>query len=152
MVEVKVLMALTDDESGVVGKESVRNGVDQLTEDSSSSGQRDLAFVKSPSKDSNVSKLSVERPWLSEAEGSNLPNHDTVFSKSFPSLEKQFGAEPQTESKHGHKTIKLILKSCSTRKAETLKDVIINETKNSLAPAKGNKKCFSFQKELSSCW
>ncbi|GJY43289.1 hypothetical protein Tco_0431502 [Tanacetum coccineum] len=37
----------------------------------------DLVFVKSSSEDTKVSILGVERPWLSEAEGFTLPNHDT---------------------------------------------------------------------------
>ncbi|GKE21194.1 hypothetical protein Tco_1432706, partial [Tanacetum coccineum] len=132
MTEVKVLMALADDENVVVGKESARNGewvkismrkilkenqnlrkelkeltnitetwlnssnkvnqciseqiptqkkrilrVDQLSEDPSSSRQKYLFFVKSFVDDTKVSILGVERPWLSEAEGFILPNHDT---------------------------------------------------------------------------
>ncbi|GJS21482.1 zinc finger, CCHC-type containing protein [Tanacetum coccineum] len=137
MVEVKVFMALTDDESGVVGKESARNGewvkisirkhentdilkenqtlrkemkeltditetwlnssnkvkqlineqvpnqkrkilrANQLTKDSSSSRKKDLVSVKSSSDNNNVSKLNVERPWFSKAEGLILPNHGT---------------------------------------------------------------------------
>ncbi|GKD63957.1 retrovirus-related pol polyprotein from transposon TNT 1-94 [Tanacetum coccineum] len=52
-------------------------GVDQLTEDPSSSGQKDLVFVKSSADDTKVTIPGVERPWLSEAEGFILPNHDT---------------------------------------------------------------------------
>ncbi|GKE45583.1 retrovirus-related pol polyprotein from transposon TNT 1-94 [Tanacetum coccineum] len=52
-------------------------GVDQLTAESSSSGQKDLVFVKSLDDDTEVSIPGVERPWLSEAEGFILPNHDT---------------------------------------------------------------------------
>ncbi|GJQ98761.1 retrovirus-related pol polyprotein from transposon TNT 1-94 [Tanacetum coccineum] len=91
MTKVKLLMALADDENVAVGKESARNGewvkismrkkrimeVDQLTEDPSSSRQKDLVFVKSSADDTKVSIPGVERPWLSEAEGFNLPNHDT---------------------------------------------------------------------------
>ncbi|GKE07788.1 retrovirus-related pol polyprotein from transposon TNT 1-94 [Tanacetum coccineum] len=51
-------------------------GVDQLTKDSSSSGQKDLVFRKSSADDTKVSIPGVERPWLSEAEGFILPNHD----------------------------------------------------------------------------
>ncbi|GJY32053.1 hypothetical protein Tco_0415548 [Tanacetum coccineum] len=51
--------------------------VDQLTEDPSSSGQKDLVFVKSLANDTKVSKPGVERSWLSEAEAFILPNHDT---------------------------------------------------------------------------
>ncbi|GJR60069.1 hypothetical protein Tco_1502231 [Tanacetum coccineum] len=71
MVEVKVLMALVDDENVVIGKESARKciseqiptqkkttmGVDKLTEDPSSSGQKDLVFVKSSADDTKVSIL-----------------------------------------------------------------------------------------------
>ncbi|GJX80921.1 hypothetical protein Tco_0329070 [Tanacetum coccineum] len=52
-------------------------GVDQLTKDPSSSGKKDLVFVKSSADDIKVSIPSVERPWLSEAEGFILSNHDT---------------------------------------------------------------------------
>nr|GEW75833.1 hypothetical protein [Tanacetum cinerariifolium] len=52
-------------------------GVDQLPEDSSSSEQKDLVFVKSSADDIKVSIPGVERPWLFEAEGFILPNHDT---------------------------------------------------------------------------
>ncbi|GKD72669.1 retrovirus-related pol polyprotein from transposon TNT 1-94, partial [Tanacetum coccineum] len=52
-------------------------GVDQLTEDPSSSGQKDLVIVKSSANDTKVTIPGVERPWLSEAEGFILPNHDT---------------------------------------------------------------------------
>ncbi|GJS66453.1 retrovirus-related pol polyprotein from transposon TNT 1-94 [Tanacetum coccineum] len=100
MVEVKVLMALAED-NDVVSKEGARNGewvkilmrkciseqipsqkkktlgFDQLTEDPSSSGQKDLVFVKSLADDTKVSIPDVERPWLSKAEGFILPNHDT---------------------------------------------------------------------------
>ncbi|GJS29291.1 retrovirus-related pol polyprotein from transposon TNT 1-94 [Tanacetum coccineum] len=142
-------------------------GVDQLTEDPTSLGQKDLVFVKSLADDTNLTIPGVERPWLSEAEGFILLNHDTgmilpaesqrnitdpsvaftessttdydladessVCSTPLPPLKKLEGAEPIS----GLKTIKSILKSKSTLKAEALKGVIINEP--SLAPAKGNK-------------
>ncbi|GJS74293.1 hypothetical protein Tco_0707134 [Tanacetum coccineum] len=142
-------------------------GVDQLTEDPSNSGQKDLVFVKSLADDTKVTIPGVERPWLSEAEGFILPNHDTgrilpaesqrnttdplvsftdssmtdydsayessVCSTPLPPLKKLEGAEPIS----GPKTIKSILKSKSTLKAEALKGVMINEP--SSAPAKGNK-------------
>ncbi|GJU41696.1 retrovirus-related pol polyprotein from transposon TNT 1-94 [Tanacetum coccineum] len=99
-------------------------GVDQLAEDPSSSGQKDLVFVKSSADDTKVSIPGVEIPWLSEGE---------VCSTPLPPLEKLDGAEPVS----GPKTIKSILKSKSTFKAEVLKGIIVNEP--SLAPAKGNK-------------
>ncbi|GJV19290.1 hypothetical protein Tco_1368310 [Tanacetum coccineum] len=172
MVEVKVLMALSDDENVAVGKEKVnlqilmRNKnlrkrklttitktwinrsnkvnqciseqistqkkrilrVDQLTKDPSSSGQKDLVFIKSTADDTKVSIPSVERPWLSEVEGFILPNHDTgrilpaesQMKVTDPSVTKLDGAEPVS----GPKTVKSILKSNSTFKAETLKDDI----------------------------
>nr|GEU93624.1 hypothetical protein [Tanacetum cinerariifolium] len=87
--------------------------------------------------DTKVSIPSVERPWLFEAEGFILPNHDTdessVYSTPLPSLKKLDGVELV----FGTKTIKSILKSKSTFKAEALKCVIINEP--SSAPARGNK-------------
>ncbi|GJS75145.1 hypothetical protein Tco_0725026 [Tanacetum coccineum] len=123
---------------------------DQLTKQTSNSGQKDLVFVKSCYEDSNVSKLNVERPWLSEAEGFNLPNNDIgrilppesqvnatnslvtdydsseestlVCSILLPPLEKLSSPEPQI----GPNTIKLILRSFLTRKVETSKGVIIN--------------------------
>ncbi|GJS10601.1 retrovirus-related pol polyprotein from transposon TNT 1-94 [Tanacetum coccineum] len=52
-------------------------GVDQLTKDPSSYGQKDIVFVKSSTDDTKVSIPGVERPWLSEDEGFILPNHDT---------------------------------------------------------------------------
>ncbi|GJT77827.1 hypothetical protein Tco_1044552 [Tanacetum coccineum] len=142
-------------------------GFDQLTEDPSSLGQKDLVFVKSSADDTKVTIFSVERPWLSEVEGFILPNHDTgrillaesqrnttdpsvaftdslatdydsadessVCSTPLPLLKKLEGVEPIFRPK----TIKSILKSKSTLKAEALKGVIINEP--SSAPAKGNK-------------
>nr|GEZ94105.1 retrovirus-related Pol polyprotein from transposon TNT 1-94 [Tanacetum cinerariifolium] len=89
MVEVKGLMPLVE-ENEVVSKEGAKNnewvkismrkrilGVDQLTEDPYNFRQKDLVFVKSSANDIKVSILGVERPWLSEAEGFILPNHDT---------------------------------------------------------------------------
>ncbi|GJY05292.1 retrovirus-related pol polyprotein from transposon TNT 1-94 [Tanacetum coccineum] len=180
MVKVKVLMALAK-ENDVVSKEGARNGewvkismrkkripgVDQLTEDPSSSGQKDLVFVKYSVDNTKVIILGIERPWLSKAKGFILPNHDTgrilpaesqrnttdpsvavtdssitiydledessVCSIPLPPPKKLDGAEPIS----GPKTIKSILRSKSTFKAEALKGVIINEP--SSAPVKGNK-------------
>nr|GEV28349.1 hypothetical protein [Tanacetum cinerariifolium] len=142
MVEVKVLMALAED-NDAISKEGARNGewvkiymrkvrtllemednddrkvyldylcidlnyveeqrrVDKLTKDPSSSGQKDLVFVKSLADDTKVTILGVERPWLSEAEDYQI-NFEVKFAF----------------------------------KAEALKDVIISEP--SSAPAKGNK-------------
>nr|GEU30642.1 retrovirus-related Pol polyprotein from transposon TNT 1-94 [Tanacetum cinerariifolium] len=150
MVEVKVLMALAEDNDSV-SKKGARNGewakismrkkilgVDQLIEDPFSSGKKGIVFVKSSGDDTKVSIPGVKRPWLSEAKGFILPNPDTtnessVCSTPLPPLKKLDGAEPVS----GSKTIKSILRSKSTFKAETLKGVIINEP--SSAPTRGNK-------------
>ncbi|GKC36676.1 hypothetical protein Tco_1049060 [Tanacetum coccineum] len=119
-------------------------GIDQLTKDTSSYGPKDLIFIKSLAYNSNMSITSSNKPRLSKAEDSTLPNHDTgktdydsadessVCSTPLPPLEKLAGAKLVS----GPKTIKSILKSNSTFKAETLKGVIINEP--SSTPAKGN--------------
>ncbi|GKD24066.1 hypothetical protein Tco_1225769, partial [Tanacetum coccineum] len=132
-------------------------GIDQLIEDSSSSGLKDLVFVKSSADDTKVTIPGVERSWLSEPEGFILPNHDTgrilpselqrntndpsvavtdssatdydsadessVCSTPLPPLKNLDGTEPISRPK----TIKSILRSKSTFKAEALKSVIINE-------------------------
>nr|GEU49032.1 hypothetical protein [Tanacetum cinerariifolium] len=51
--------------------------LDQLIEEPSSSRKTNLVFVNSSVDDTNVSTPTVERPWLFEAEGFMLPNHDT---------------------------------------------------------------------------
>ncbi|GJS00295.1 hypothetical protein Tco_0316803 [Tanacetum coccineum] len=168
MVEVKVRMALAE-ENDVVSKEKRILGVNQLTEDPSISRKKDLVFVKSSAGDTKVSIPGVERPWLSEAEGFILPNHDTgrilppesqrkttdpsvaVIDSStteYDSADESLVCStplPSLKKLDGAepisrpKTIKSILRSKSTFKAKTLKGVKINEP--SLAPAKGNKSC-----------
>ncbi|GKB72483.1 hypothetical protein Tco_0933895 [Tanacetum coccineum] len=124
-------------------------------------------FVKSVADNSDVSITGSNKHKLSEAEDSTLSNHGTgkvlsnesqrnttdhsvvisdssatnydsadessVCSTPFPPLEKLTGVEPV----FGPKTIKSILKSKSTFKAEILKGFTINEP--SSAPAIGNK-------------
>ncbi|GJS48058.1 retrovirus-related pol polyprotein from transposon TNT 1-94 [Tanacetum coccineum] len=92
MTEVKVLMALANDENFVVGKESARNGEWMKNSmrklhtllDMEDNDERKcfldylyLVFVKSSADDTKVSIPGVERPWLSKAEGFTLLNHDT---------------------------------------------------------------------------
>ncbi|GJR52929.1 retrovirus-related pol polyprotein from transposon TNT 1-94 [Tanacetum coccineum] len=142
-------------------------GVDHLTKDPSNSGQKDRVFVKSSADDTKVSIPGIERPWLSKVEGFILLNHDTgrillaesqrntadlsvvitdssateynsadessVCSTPLHPLKKLDGVVPTS----GSKTIKSILRSKSTFRAEALKGVKIN--KPSLAPTKGNK-------------
>nr|GEX87578.1 hypothetical protein [Tanacetum cinerariifolium] len=190
MVEVKVLIALVQ-KNDAISKEGARNGewvkismrkriseqipsqkkrilrVDQLTEDLSSFGQKDLVFVKSSGDDTKVSIPGVEGPWLSKAEGFILPNHDTgrilptesqrnttgplvVVTDSsatdYDSTDESLICStpvPPLKKLDGvepisrPKTIKSILRSKSTFKTETLKGFIVNEP--SSAPAKGNK-------------
>ncbi|GKB00067.1 putative reverse transcriptase domain-containing protein [Tanacetum coccineum] len=143
---------------------NLRNELKELTSiteallnNTSSSGQKDLVFIKSSADNSEVSITGGNKPKLSEAEDSTLTNHDTgkvplnesqrnttdysivvsnslvtnydsadessVCSTPLPPLEKLTGVKPV----FGPKTIKLILKSKSTFKAETLKGIIINE-------------------------
>nr|GEW15099.1 retrovirus-related Pol polyprotein from transposon TNT 1-94 [Tanacetum cinerariifolium] len=181
MVDVKVLMALSEENNHVI-KEGARNGewvkismrkialrVDQLTEDPFRSWQKDLVFVKSLADDTKCPYFVLK----SKDEGFIMPNHDigmilpaesqrktidslvavtdssatdydsttdydsadesSVCSTPLPSLKKLDGAEPIS----GPKTIKSILRSKSTLKAESIKGVIINEP--SSTPAKGNK-------------
>ncbi|GJU38405.1 hypothetical protein Tco_1191362 [Tanacetum coccineum] len=143
MVKVKVLMALAED-NDAINKEGFRNG----------------ECVK-------ISMRKVERPWLSEAEGFILPNHDA--GKILPGESQRNTTDPPVAVTNSSatdydstdessvcstplpplkkldgaepisrpKTIKSILRSKSIFKAETLKSVIIN--KPSSAPAKGNK-------------
>ncbi|GKE29142.1 hypothetical protein Tco_1444526, partial [Tanacetum coccineum] len=107
-------------------------GINQLTKDTSSSGPNDLVFVKSSADNSEVSITGSNKSKLSEAEDSTLSNHDTG-KHPLPPLEKLTGVEPVS----GPKTIKSILKSKSTFKAETLKGITINEPSSD--PARGNK-------------
>ncbi|GJV39654.1 putative reverse transcriptase domain, ribonuclease H-like domain, aspartic peptidase domain protein [Tanacetum coccineum] len=51
--------------------------IDQLTKDTSSSGPKDLVFIKSSADKSEVSITGSNKPKLSEAEDSTLSNHDT---------------------------------------------------------------------------
>nr|GEZ04470.1 retrovirus-related Pol polyprotein from transposon TNT 1-94 [Tanacetum cinerariifolium] len=101
VTKVKALMPLTNKERVSVSKESANNGewvkisiqkciskqistqkkkilgIDQLTEDTSSSGLKDPVFVKSLADDSEVSITNSNKPKLSEAKDSTISNHDT---------------------------------------------------------------------------
>ncbi|GJT52115.1 retrovirus-related pol polyprotein from transposon TNT 1-94 [Tanacetum coccineum] len=155
-------------------------GVDQLTEDPSSSGQKDLVFVKSSADDTKVSTSGVERPWLSEAKGFILPNHDT--GRILPAESQRNTIDPPVAVNNSSatdynsadessvcsttlpplkkldgakpilrpKTIKSILRSKSAFKAETLKGVIINEPSSALA--KGNKSSSALKINSALAW
>ncbi|GJU18476.1 retrovirus-related pol polyprotein from transposon TNT 1-94 [Tanacetum coccineum] len=53
-------------------------GIEQLTKDTSSSGPKDLVFVKSLADKSKVSITSSYKPKLSKTEDSTLSNHETT--------------------------------------------------------------------------
>ncbi|GJR32725.1 hypothetical protein Tco_1108957 [Tanacetum coccineum] len=108
-------------------------GIDQLTKDTSSSGPKDPVFVKSSGDNSEVSITGINKPKLSEAQGSTMSNHDTG-KHPLPPLEKLVGTKPVP----GAKTIKSNLKSNPTFKAQTLKGITLKEP--SSTPAKDNKK------------
>ncbi|GJY47586.1 hypothetical protein Tco_0436649 [Tanacetum coccineum] len=115
-------------------------GVDQLIEDPSSSGQKDLVFVKSSADDTKVTIPGVERPWLSKAEGFILPNHDT--GRILPAESQRNITDPSvvvTDSSATEYDSTDESSVCSTPlpPLEKLNGVIINEP--SSAPAKGNK-------------
>ncbi|GJZ27358.1 retrovirus-related pol polyprotein from transposon TNT 1-94 [Tanacetum coccineum] len=173
MIKVKVLMAFADDENLVCIIEQIpiqkKNilGVDQLTEDPSSSRKKDLVCEKSLANDTKLSIPGVEKPLLFEAERFIMPNHDT--GRILPAESQRNTTDPPVvvtnslatdydladessvyntpllslkkldgvEPVSGPKTIKSNLKLKSTFKDEALKGVIINEP--SPAPAKGNK-------------
>ncbi|GJS48074.1 hypothetical protein Tco_0598195 [Tanacetum coccineum] len=168
VTKVKALMALTDEERVLVGKESARNGdwtkismkkVHTLLEMEDNDDRKSfLDYMYMSITSSNI-------PKSSETEDSTLPDQDTdkvpsnesqrnttdpsvvvvdssatnydstdeslVCSTPLLSLKKLDGAKPISRPK----TIKSILKSKSTFKAETLKGITIN--KPSSAPARG---------------
>ncbi|GJT09918.1 retrovirus-related pol polyprotein from transposon TNT 1-94 [Tanacetum coccineum] len=107
-------------------------GIDQLIKDSSSSGLKDLVLILPSKSQRNTTDHSVA---VTDSSATDYDSSDesSFYSTPLPPLKKLDGAEPIS----GPKTIKLILRSKSTFKAEALKSVIINEP--SLAPAKGNK-------------
>ncbi|GKE15150.1 hypothetical protein Tco_1422727, partial [Tanacetum coccineum] len=104
-------------------------GVDQLTKDPSNSGQKSLVFVKSSAGDTKCPFQLLKDPVTDY----DSTDESSVYNTSLPLLEKLAGAEPDSRPK----TIKSILKSNFTFKAESLKGITINEP--SLAPAKVNK-------------
>nr|GEV54274.1 retrovirus-related Pol polyprotein from transposon TNT 1-94 [Tanacetum cinerariifolium] len=161
MVEVKVLMALAEKMMLLAKKVPKMELINSLKIPPVL--EKRPCLYKSSTNDTKVSIPGVERPWLSEAEGFIFPNHDTgrilpaesqrsttnplvavidssasdydyvdeflVCSTPLHPLKKLDGAEPIS----GPKTIKSILKSKSTVKAETIKGIIINEPSSALA-------------------
>ncbi|GJR04401.1 hypothetical protein Tco_0527385 [Tanacetum coccineum] len=105
--------------------QNIRNELKELTSFTE-------AWLNSSNKvnqyNSEVSITGSNKSKLSEDEDSTLSNHDTR-KHPLPPTQKLTGAEPVS----GPKTIKLILKSKSTFKVETLKGIIINEPSSALA-------------------
>nr|GEU87161.1 hypothetical protein [Tanacetum cinerariifolium] len=146
-------------------------GIDQLTEDTSSSGPKDLVFVKSLTYNLNMSITSSNKPMLSEI---TIPNHDigkvllvesqrnttnlsvAVTDSSATNYDSTDESSVCSTPLHpleklagvkpvsGPKTIKSILKSNSTFKPKALKDVTLKEP--SSTPAKDNRKGTSASK------
>nr|GEV73199.1 retrovirus-related Pol polyprotein from transposon TNT 1-94 [Tanacetum cinerariifolium] len=162
MVEVKVLMALFDEENITIGKESARN--DEWVKISMRKVHTLLDMEDNDERKSFLDYLCVDLNYVKEQINNLVLKHgdlvsesqvkiidplvaitnslateydsadeSLVCSTSLPPLEKLAGAEPIS----GPKTIKSILKSNSTFKLETLKGATLNEP--SSAPAKDNK-------------
>nr|GEV16110.1 probable protein phosphatase 2C 44 [Tanacetum cinerariifolium] len=122
-------------------------GVDQLTELPSSFRQKDLVFVKSSADDTKVSIPGFERPWLFEAEGVLLPNHDT--SRILPVESHMKVTNPLVtviDSSVTEYDLDEESSVCSTPLPllEKLASVTINELTST--PAKGNKIVLAFKK------
>nr|GEY27159.1 hypothetical protein [Tanacetum cinerariifolium] len=167
--EVKALMVFIDEERIFVGKESARN--DERTKITIKKVHALLEMEDNDDIKSFLDYFNLHKS--SEVEDSTLPNDDTddvpsnksqinttdpssvVFDSPAPDydladeslvcstplapLKKLDGAKPGSRPK----TIKSILKSKSTFKAETLKGITLNEP--SSAPARGNKSSSAFK-------
>ncbi|GJX67151.1 hypothetical protein Tco_0302878 [Tanacetum coccineum] len=139
VVEAKVLMALAEEEEGSVSKESARNG--EWVQISMRKLYKAKVVIL-PNHDTGTilpaeSQINTTNPLVAVTDSSSTDydsaDESSISSTLLPPLEKLVGAEPISRPK----TIKSILKSNSTFKAEALKGVIINDP--SSAPAKGNK-------------
>ncbi|GJS34481.1 hypothetical protein Tco_0532863 [Tanacetum coccineum] len=145
--EVKVLMALIDEERIYVGKKSTKN--DEWTKITIKKVHTLLEMEDNDDRksfldylyNSDMSNTSSNVHKSSKAEDYTLPNHD-ADEHSFSSTEKLDGAKPGS----GPNTIKSILKSKSTFKAKTLKGITLNEP--SSAPARGNKSSLASKTNL----
>ncbi|GJR57864.1 retrovirus-related pol polyprotein from transposon TNT 1-94 [Tanacetum coccineum] len=165
MIKVKVLMALADDESGVELTNSLKNPPVQkdlvFVKSSSEDNNVSKLNVERPwlyeAEGFSLPNYKTSRILTSDLQvnitehsitdshvniiDSSITDYDSdeeynsVCNTPLPPLKKLPSDEPQTRPK----TIKSILKSCSTKKVKTSKGVTINETNTSSAPAKGNK-------------
>nr|GEU77144.1 hypothetical protein [Tanacetum cinerariifolium] len=121
--KVKALMAFTNEERIYVGKESARNG------ERTKITIKKVPLNKSQRNTTDPSTVVFDSP----ASDYDSADESSVCSTPLLLLKKLDGAKPS----FGPKTIKSILKSKSTFKAETLKGIILNEP--FLDPARGNK-------------
>nr|GEV73771.1 hypothetical protein [Tanacetum cinerariifolium] len=132
IVELKVLMALDDDENHVVCKESVKNGVERPWL-SKAEGfilpNHNTRRILPAESQGNTTDPPVAVTDSSATEYDSA-DESLVCNTPFSPLEQLVGAEPVS----GPKTIKSILKSNSSFKAKALKGVIVNE--HSSAPVK----------------
>ncbi|GJS34167.1 retrovirus-related pol polyprotein from transposon TNT 1-94 [Tanacetum coccineum] len=171
-IKVKALMPLANEEIVYVSKESASNGewciseqiptqkkkilgIDQLTKDTSSSGLKDLVFVKSLADNSNMSITSGNKPRLSEAEDLTLPKHDT--GKVLPVESQRNTTDPSVvvtdssatayDSSDESLVCSTPLPPLEKLADEALKDVTLKE--HSSAPSKDNRKGTSASKTYS---
>nr|GEV54755.1 ribonuclease H-like domain-containing protein [Tanacetum cinerariifolium] len=147
VVEMKAFMALVKEERDPIRKDVARNERGFRVVVPSSSGQKDSVLVKSSTKDFTLPYQKTERKLPLESQTNttnssvvvfdsstldhNSADESSVYSIPFSTLEKLGNAEHVSEPK----TIKSILKSCSTFKLETLKG-IINEPSSAHAKDK----------------
>ncbi|GJV84145.1 hypothetical protein Tco_1524043 [Tanacetum coccineum] len=144
VTEVKALMALTDEERVSVAKEKcpkIDNSDMSITSSNipKSPEAKDFTLPKHDTGEVplNESQRNTTDPSVvvsdSSATDYDSANESSVCSTPLPPLKKLDGVEHVS----GPKTIKSILKSNFTFKAETLKGIIINEP--SSAPSRGKK-------------
>ncbi|GJS71392.1 hypothetical protein Tco_0704233 [Tanacetum coccineum] len=103
-------------------------GIDQLTEDTSSSKPKDLVFVKSLADNSEVSITGSNKPKLSEAKDSTLSNPDT-------------GKVPLNELQRNTTDHSVVVSDSSATDYDSADESLVCITINepSSAPARGNK-------------
>ncbi|GJY01402.1 retrovirus-related pol polyprotein from transposon TNT 1-94 [Tanacetum coccineum] len=103
-------------------------GIDQLTEDTSSSGLKDPVFVKSSANNLEVFITSSNKPKLSDAEYFTLSNDDT-------------GKVPSNESQRNITDHSIVVSDSTTIDYDSVDEssVCITINERSSAPARGNK-------------
>nr|GFB76937.1 hypothetical protein [Tanacetum cinerariifolium] len=134
VTEVKAIMVLTDEERVLVDNSNMSITSSNIPK-SSETEDSTLPNQDTDEVPSNESQRNTTDPSVVVSDSSttdyDLADESSVYGTPLLSLKKLDGAKPVS----GPKTIKSILKSKSTFKAETLKGIIINEP--SLAPARG---------------